>query len=147
MTVNFVTAVPQKIMHEIIPREVLLSSIQRLNEDFVRLVFCGSSLHSFSSPSFDDHVKLVFDNKDGKTVRRNYTPIFVSADRGKLTIDIALHEGGEAMTWLNYVKVGDIAVIAGPRMSLVIHDHYAQYWFVSDATALPAINRKLLSLP
>ncbi|MEP1444567.1 MAG: siderophore-interacting protein [Paraglaciecola sp.] len=136
----------QSSLYEITPREVTVKSVQTLGNDYVRLIFCGESLHDFVSLGFDDHVKVIFSNVNNETLRRNYTPRAYDQKEETLTIDFALHPHGDAANWAENAAVGTKAIIAGPRMTLHIDDNFPCYYFIGDATALPAINRKLETL-
>lgn len=137
----------QRVRHELRSREVTIASVQRLGTEFVRIVFCGDSLGDFVSLGFDDHVKLMIDDLDGQKVRRDYTPRRHDSARQRLTVDFAMHGHGKASEWARRAAVGQSAVIGGPRGSMVVPTGYDWHLLAGDATAAPAIGRRLAELP
>ncbi|MCK8123877.1 siderophore-interacting protein [Pseudoalteromonas sp. 2CM39R] len=127
-------------------RDVKVINSERINDNFMRLTLEGESLKSFQSPSFDDHVKIIFTNENEETVRRNYTPRFYDSETGRLTIDFVMHQDGQASRWAENVKCGEELIIAGPRLSVEISNDLPWQILIGDATALPAINRRLETL-
>ena len=136
-----------RVRFEPVLREVRVARFAPLGTEFTRIVFQGDSLHDFSSPGFDDHVKFIVDAAAGEPVRRDYTPRRFDRERRELTIDFALHGHGAASHWARNVGVGQRAVIGGPRGSMVIPTDYDWHLLAGDATAAPAIGRRLLELP
>ena len=138
----------ERLRHELRRREVQVARVEPLGSGFVRVVFEGSSLEGFTSPGFDDHVKFVFDDVgSAEPIRRDYTPRRFDAARRELTIDFAVHGGGLACAWARNATAGQLAVIGGPRGSMVVPTDYDWHLFAGDATALPAIGRRLCELP
>lgn len=141
----------QRVRHELRRREVQVARVEPLGAEFVRIVFAGESLDGFTSLGFDDHVKFMFADpaapEDAEPVRRDYTPRRWDAARRELSVDFALHGHGLASEWARHARVGQRAVIAGPRGSMIVPDDYAWHLFVGDATAAPAIGRRLAELP
>ena len=103
------------------------------------------------SLGFDDHVKFICPDPaaaaDGPPARRDYTPREWNAERRELTIDFALHGEGVASDWARQAQPGQAVVIAGPRGSMVVPTDYAWHLLIGDATAAPAIARRLSELP
>jgi NADPH-dependent ferric siderophore reductase len=137
----------QRIRHELHRRDVVVNRIERPSPNFVAITFADPSLAGFISASFDDHVKFIFTDPQGESVRRDYTPLHHDAAKGELTIEFALHDSGAATQWARQAQVGDRAVIAGPRGSMVIPTDYPWHVLAGDTTALPAIMRRLKELP
>lgn len=137
----------QRVRHELRSRPVQVSHIEPLGESFVSITFSGEALADFHSASFDDHVKFIFDNPAGEQVRRDYTPRRFDAHKRELTIEFALHGDGLACNWARQAQLGQSAVIAGPRGSLIVPLDYDWHLLVGDASALPAISRRLEELP
>ncbi len=137
----------ERIRHELHRRDVVVRRIERPSPNFVALTFADPSLAGFVSASFDDHVKFIFTDAQGEPVRRDYTPLHHDAAQGELTIEFALHDSGAATQWARQAQVGDHAVIAGPRGSMVIPADYPWHLLAGDTTALPAIMRRLRELP
>jgi NADPH-dependent ferric siderophore reductase len=118
----------QRVRHELHRRDVEVSRIDRVGASFVAVTFTGESLATFVSDGFDDHVKFMFVGADGEMVRRDYTPRHFDRRKAELTIEFALHGGG-------------------PRGSMVVPTDYDWHLLMGDATALPAIHRRLEELP
>ena len=137
----------RRVRHELQRRDVRVSRVQPLGTGLQAVTFCGPALASFVSLSFDDHIKFIFTDAAGQEQRRDHTPRHFDAARQELTLVFALHEGGAASDWALRAQVGDAAVIGGPRGSIIVPDDLPWYLLVGDATALPAIARRLEELP
>ncbi|RFO97432.1 NADPH-dependent ferric siderophore reductase [Rhodoferax lacus] len=137
----------QRVRHELLAREVRVSHIQRISPGFLAITFAGESLSSFVSLSFDDHVKLMLTDAHGTMHRRDFTPVRFDLHKRELTLEFALHASGVACEWARQAQIGDRAVIGGPRGSMVVPVDYAWHLLAGDATALPAIQRRLEELP
>lgn len=133
----------QRVRHEIKRRELQVAKVQHLAPDYVSVTFKGETLHDFVSASYDDHVKFMLSDED----RRDFTPRSYDNVAGELTIEFALHATGAASDWARQAAVGQTAVIAGPRGSMIIPMDYDWHVLAGDATALPAIRRRLEELP
>ena len=120
----------------------------------------GITRPAFSTPAFDDHVKLIFasdgdlesvlpiqhadsiewppsDTRQG----RDYTPRRFDPETGELDLDFVLHGQGPAVTWAHRAQIGDELWFAGPKSSTVVPDDADWSLLVGDETALPAIGR------
>lgn len=137
----------RRVRHELLRRDVQVRHVRPLGPGLLAVTFGGPALAGFVSLSFDDHVKFIFTDADGREQRRDYTPRHFDTDRQELTLVFALHEGGAASAWAQGAQVGDAAVIGGPRGSIIIADDLPWYLLAGDATALPAIARRLEELP
>ena len=140
----------QRVRHELRRREVQVARVEPLGAEFVRIVFGGDALEGFTSLGFDDHFKFMFADPaapDAEPVRRDYTPRRWDAAKRELTVDFALHGHGLASEWARNARVGQRAVIGGPRGSMIGPTDYAWHLFVGDPTAAPAISRRLAELP
>lgn len=137
----------QRVRHELHRREVVVARVEPLGAHFVEITFRADSLSGFLSLSFDDHVKFMFDGADGEQVRRDYTPRRFDAQARELTIEFALHGDGAASNWARRAQPGDAAVIGGPRGSMIIPIDYDWHLLAGDASALPAMRRRLEELP
>ncbi len=156
---------PKRVKNELKFRELTVISKERVAGCFYRIVFASEQLAGFSSQGFDDHIKVFFPEGDGKVslpeitsegvvwgdgprpVSRDYTPLAFDAGRNELTIDFYIHQGGVASSWAAAAKAGDTLTIGGPRGSLVIPTDYGWQLYVCDESGLPAVRRRLLSLP
>jgi len=137
----------ERVRHELHRRDVTVSRIAPLGAHFVAITFHAESLAGFLSLSFDDHVKFMFDDGAAEQVRRDYTPRRFDAQARELTIEFALHGDGAAASWARRAQVGDTAVIGGPRGSMIIPMDYDWHLLAGDASALPAMRRRLEELP
>ena len=138
----------QRVRHEPHRRDVEVVRVEPLGPHFVSVTFHAESLAGFRSDSFDDHIKFMIDGPaPDAPVRRDYTPRRFDAARRELTIEFALHGDGLAAAWARQAKVGQRAVIGGPRGSMVIPMDYDWHLLVGDDSALPAIHRRLEELP
>lgn len=137
----------QRVRHELKPRAVTVSAVKQLAPNFVSVTFKGESLHDFVSLSYDDHVKFILHDAAGERVMRDYTPRRYDRDARELTLEFALHTDGHMTDWARQAQVGQQAVIGGPKGSMIIPTDYAWQILAGDATALPAIRRRLEELP
>ena len=137
----------QRVRHELVRRELTVTRITPVTPHLLALTFGGESLDGFRSDSFDDHIKLIFTAADGREVRRDYTPRHYDAVRRELTVEFALHDGGHASDWARAARIGTPALIGGPRGSMIIPMDYDWHVLAGDATAFPAIARRLEELP
>lgn len=137
----------QRVRHELRRRSVTVARVEHPTPGFATVTFTGPELAGFTSLSFDDHVKFMFTAADGQTVWRDYTPRRFDAARLELTIEFALHGHGPAAAWAAQAQPGQAATIGGPRGSMVIPIDYDWHLLAGDASALPAITRRLEELP
>ena len=158
---------PQRVRHPLRLRVLTVAAVQTLSPHMVRVTLSGSDLDGFVSAGFDDHVKLFFPDPqtgalitptlgaegpewpDGvRPVMRDYTPRAFDAATQTLTIDFALHTpAGPATEWALQARVGQKLGVGGPKGSMVVPAGFEWYLLVGDATALPAIARRLEELP
>lgn len=137
----------QRVRHELKRRELRLVGRETPSPGFVALTFADASLHDFRSDGFDDHVKLLLPQADGSLVKRDYTPRRFDTAAGTLTLEFALHDRGPASDWARQAEVGSLAQIGGPRGSMLIPADDDWQLLIGDASALPAILRRLEELP
>jgi NADPH-dependent ferric siderophore reductase len=137
----------RRVRHELKLRELTVARIEPLGAGFVAITFTGESLADFTSLSFDDHVKFMFADADGAQVRRDYTPRRFSREARELVIEFALHGEGKAAEWARRAAVGQRALVGGPRGSMILPAALDWHLLAGDATALPAIARRLEELP
>jgi NADPH-dependent ferric siderophore reductase len=136
-----------RVRHEQHRREVEVRRVERVGANFVRITFAGDEIAGFVSDSFDDHLKFMFPGSTGEIVRRDYTPRSFDRARRELDIEFALHGPGEASAWAGRARPGDRATIGGPRGSMIVPKDYPWHLLAGDASALPAIHRRLDELP
>jgi NADPH-dependent ferric siderophore reductase len=158
--INQVTASPmetsiparrvQRVRHELRRRDVQVAQVQPMSPGFVAITFTGPDLADFVSPGFDDHVKFMFQpvaSPEAEPLRRDYTPRRFDNQACTLTIEFALHGHGHASDWARQAQPGQTATILGPRGSMLLPTDWDWHLLVGDATALPAIHRRLEELP
>ena len=132
----------ERVRHDTCRRTLIVHSIVRLTQHMVRIGFTSNDLAGFTSPSFDDHIKLFFPAEDnGAEQMRDYTPRRFDVAAGRVTIDFAVHDAGIATAWALAARLNDRLQIGGPRGSAIIPADFERYWLVGDETALPAIGR------
>lgn len=137
----------QRVRHEIHHREVEVADVRELGPGFISVSFGGDALAGFISAGFDDHVKFIFPNAAGESIRRDYTPRHYDAANRRLTLEFALHENGPASDWARQAAIGQRVTIAGPRGSMIVPTDYDWHLLAGDSAALPAIHRRLEELP
>jgi NADPH-dependent ferric siderophore reductase len=137
----------QRVRHELRRRALQVLRIEPLSPHIRAIVFGGPELEGFLSASFDDHVKLILDLGGADPVMRDYTPRHYDAAQQELTIEFALHGDGPASRWAAAAQPGDQVVVGGPRGSFIVPLDYDWHLLVGDASALPAIARRLEELP
>lgn len=135
-----------RVRYEPQRRDVEVIRVEEISPNFRSVTFAGEALASFRSDGFDDHVKLVLQSAEGE-VARDYTPRRYNPVSKELTIEFALHEHGFASNWAASARLGQRAVIAGPRGSMIVPIDYEWHLLVGDDTALPAVARRLDELP
>ncbi|HWK19399.1 MAG TPA: siderophore-interacting protein [Microbacteriaceae bacterium] len=132
-----------------VPRHATVREVEDLTPTYRRIHLVGD-FAGFDSLGADDHLRIFFvpeDFEDVETMRehpsREYTPVAWSAT--SLVLDFVLHgpTGGPATTWAQNAVPGSLAMIGGPRGSLVIEGRPAWWLLAGDRTALPAIRRHL----
>jgi len=136
----------ERFRFELRRRATRVEHITTVSPSFVRVALAGEDLRDFRSLSFDDHVKLGFPGQ-GAIVLRDFTPRAFDAQAGRLDIEFALHDHGPATAWARAAGPGDELMVGGPRGSMVIPMDYDWHLLAGDASALPAIARRLEELP
>lgn len=165
MTITTTDFTAQRVRHPLKARLMHVLRIAHVTPKMVRVTFHGPDLADFVSSSFDDHIKLFFP-PDGQAVMpeaspdglrfpehvarppaRDYTPRRYRPELKELDIDFLLHGDGPASNWVARAQVGDALVSAGPKGSFIIPDAFDWQLMIGDETALPAMMRRLESLP
>ncbi len=136
-----------RVRHELHRRTVTVQQVDSPSPGFRRITFADPSLAGFVSDGFDDHLKFIFHTPAGELLRRDYTPSSFNRQAGTVTVEFALHGHGAAADWARQARPGQQAVLAGPRGSMVVPTDVAWHLLAGDATALPAITRRLAELP
>lgn len=126
----------------------------------------GFDLPAFTSPMFDDHVKMIFveggDIESALPIQRarsidwppaehrrgrDYTPRRFDPVAGELDLDFVMHGAGPAVEWARTAVPGDAVHFAGPKSSLVLPDDLDWMVLAADETGLPAVGRFLDERP
>jgi NADPH-dependent ferric siderophore reductase len=137
----------QRVRHELKRRKLRVRAVTPLAPRMLRITLDGEELADFVSASFHDHEKDFFPAAEGaEPARRDYTPRRFDTAARELDIDFVLHSAGPATEWAASAKVGDTLEIGGPRGSFVIPHGFDTHVLVGDASALPAIARRLEEL-
>lgn len=152
----------RRVRHETTRRTLHVVRTERMARDLIRVTLGGEALRGFVSAAFDDHIK-VFLPRPGETVptlpsapgddaaprpiARDYTPRRYDPVRQELDIEFVVHGDGPGSRWAERAAPGDPLVIGGPKGSFVLSDRYDWYLLIGDATALPAIGRRIEELP
>lgn len=137
----------ERVRFELRRRELTVARVTRPTPGFACITLAGEALEGFQSLSFDDHVKLMLPQPDGSLAMRDITPRAFDAARRELQIEIALHGHGPASRWAAQAAPGQTATIGGPRGSMIVPTDYAWHLLAGDASALPAVLRRLDDLP
>jgi len=137
----------ERVRFELQQRPVEVLKVDHTSEGFVTVTFTGPLLAQFNSLSFDDHIKFIFTNSKGETVRRDYTPRSFDTASRELAIEFALHAHGDASDWARNAKPGDQAIIDGPKGSRIIPKDFDWHLLIADSSSLPAVARRLEELP
>ncbi|MFF4413030.1 SIP domain-containing protein [Streptosporangium sp. NPDC001559] len=159
----------------IVLRELTVLRVSDVTPGMRRVTFGGEQLRAFTrdgldlpelrSEGFDDHVKFFFGvgdeppvlptqnvssldwPVDERPLAKDYTPRRFDPETGEIDFDFVRHDGGVASSWADQAAPGQVAWIAGPKMS---HSHpEGADWLlvIGDETALPAIGRWLEEMP
>jgi NADPH-dependent ferric siderophore reductase len=137
----------QRVRHELKFRDLTVTRVEDVSPHLRAVTLTGESLADFTSPSFDDHVKVFIDTGTGEPARRDYTPRRYDNAARELVLEFVLHGDGPASAWAEAAAPGHALRIAGPRGSFLIPTDYAWHLLAGDETALPAIARRLEELP
>jgi NADPH-dependent ferric siderophore reductase len=136
-----------RVRHEIKVRQLRVARVEPLGPGVRSVTFSGEALADFVSASFDDHIKFIFPGPDGAPMRRDYTPRRIDIAARELTLEFALHGSGPAAAWAAQAAPGQVVDIAGPRGSMIIPTDYDWHVLAGDASAMPAVVRRLEQLP
>ena len=132
----------ERVRLEPVKRNLIVSEKYHVSPNMLRIVVKGDELVGFNAPGADDNIKMIVPDETGNMVMRSYTPRRYDAVAGALEIDFALHLAGPATKWALDVKVGEAAIIAGPRGSKRVSSEIDRWVMVGDETAIPAIARR-----
>ena len=163
---------PVRVRHELRFRNLEVREVAQITPNLVRVTLGGDELAGFVSSGFDDHTKVFFpdpatgeitlpnlvkgpdeqkgprvDDGSPRPLMRDYTPHHFDPEANTLQIDFVLHEAGPATAWARQAKPGQRLGVGGPRGSFMMTTDFDWHLLIGDATALPAISRRLGELP
>lgn len=147
MTLMTETRRVERVRFELRRRSLTVARVEHPTPGFARITLSGPELEGFQSLSFDDHVKLMIPADDGSLAPRDMTPRAFNAERHELVLELALHAHGPASRWAAQAAPGQTVQVGGPRGSMIIPMDYDWHLLAGDASALPAIARRLEELP
>jgi NADPH-dependent ferric siderophore reductase len=156
-----------RVRHPLKMRQLQVIRTRLIAPKLLRVTLAGDDLQDFVSASFDDHVKVffpepgqarptlpqagpngaVFAEGVPRPTARDYTPRRYDSVANELDIEFVLHGDGPAATWAAQAQPGQYLGVGGPRGSFVIPDAFDWHLLIGDASALPAIGRRLEELP
>lgn len=148
-------------------RHLAVLRVVDLSPSMRRVTLTGLELDGFTSPGFDDHVKmffarpgqdlpvlpsvgpdgLEFPESEPQPLGRDLTPRRYDPAARELDVDFALLHDGPASRWAAAATPGDPAWVAGPRGSFLVPFDFDWHLLVADETGLPALARRLEQLP
>ncbi|KAM9866592.1 Vibriobactin utilization protein ViuB [Leucobacter aridicollis] len=158
-------------------RPLRVSRLTEVTSTMLRITLTGEALDAhtdqagnvtpaFSSPGFDDDVRLLFPYPGDLTpvlpeiehgrvtfapgrrpIARAYTVRRFDPTTRELDIDIVLHGTGVASTWASTASVGDVMYVVGPGKTVDLPSGADNYLILGDDTAIPAVARLLEELP
>lgn len=157
----------ERVRFDLVPRMAEVIEIVDLSPAMRRFVLQSDDLKTFDSQDADDHMKLVFPAAGQReptlpvltpeglklpagaapSERRDFTPRAFDPTAGTLTVDFYRHGGGPAGDWAETATIGSKLGVLGPRGSKIIRGAVDVYLLIGDETALPAIARRLETLP
>lgn len=142
----------RRVRHELQRRSCAVRRVRAIGPGFVGVQLAGEALRSFTSLSFDDHVKVFLPSPAGSAalaqpIQRDFTPRAFDTEAGTLDLEFALHGHGPASRWAAAVRTGDTLDIGGPRGSMIVPTDFDWHLLAGDESALPAIARRLEELP
>lgn len=138
----------RRVRHKLKRRRLCVQRVEQPSPLVRRVHFTGEDLADFVSLSFDDHLKLFLPVADGEApLMRDYTPRHFHAAARELSIEFALHGDGPAAHWAAQARPGQVIEVGGPRGSFILPDDLDWQLLIGDASALPALARRLEELP
>ncbi|WP_040168099.1 siderophore-interacting protein [Microbacterium gorillae] len=142
------------VRHELASRALIVSAVERVAPEMIRVTVAGDELAGFTSTGPADHVKLFLPDPEtgvihtrlpgteptGPVLVRDFTPL--PREDGSLDLDFYTHENpGPAASWALSVQPGDAARVAGPRGSRGVPSGVGRLILIADETALPSVRR------
>ncbi len=166
----------ESVIHPITVRRLEVTGVSDVTAGMLRVTLAGDELGpfvrdgfaqpAFSSPGFDDNVRLVFPYpgddapvlpiqkdgnveapKDRRPLTKSYTVRRWDPEAGEVHIDFVKHGTGVATTWARRCTPGDPMHIVGPARSSLFPTSADWLLVAGDETALPAIGRLLEEAP
>jgi NADPH-dependent ferric siderophore reductase len=155
------------------PQFRIVSLVRRepVTPRLVRCTFGGDALAGFPVPDPAGSVRILFPEpgttelvmpvwngnefllpgSDGPTRLRpsirTLTPRFTRTDANELVVDVVLHGGGVASSWVEAAEPGAPAAISGPGRGYAVAADAPPHLLAGDETAIPAMSQLLEVLP
>jgi NADPH-dependent ferric siderophore reductase len=111
----------------------------------VRLLLPTPDTAELVMPTWDGNVFLLPDGE--RATIRTFTPPLTASAAEDLSLDVVIHEGGAASSWVQQAGVGDQAAISGPGRGYAIEPGAEGFLLAGDETAMPAIRQLLGAVP
>lgn len=126
---------------------------ETLSDDMLR-IWCGWDANAqFSVANEGDYLKLIFSTASEKSVFRTFTVARVDEERQRVAIDFVVHgtptqrpveqRGGFAHWFAHTAQAGDSLLAIGPNNKKSVLAEYGNTLFITDATAIPALESVL----
>jgi len=152
------------IKHPMRVRTLEVRGVRKTGPIYQLITLGGDDLADFETLSPTDHVGLVPPTENGLVLpdvvddrlrwpegerppMREYTVRRFDPEKRELAVRVLLHGNGPVSRWAANAQVGGMVGVTGPRASKVMPDGFANYLFVGDLTAVPAVARWLSRLP
>lgn len=131
--------------------EAVVMDTQLVSPHIRRLSLGGPGIRRFVAQAGVDQptawVKLFVTTPAG-LIGRAYTIRRIDDASGRIDVDFVRHEHGPMSQWADHVRVGDALSLAGPRQGgFALGEGVRRLFLIGDASALPAIESILSSLP
>jgi NADPH-dependent ferric siderophore reductase len=128
-------------------RTFVVSEVSELTPQLIRVVAEGD-LQNWQTGAPGGHFKLFAPQIGEDPAMRTYTPRHVDAERGRLTVDFALHADGPATAWVRRAAPGEEIQISGmARAGYAPSESSSWTVFIADQSALPAVAAIAEALP
>lgn len=111
----------------------------------VRLLLPSPGTSTLVIPTWNGNEFLLPDGT--RPTIRTFTPRRVDVERLELVVDVVVHDGGAASTWVRNAGVDAPAAVSGPGRGYSIDPDATGFLLAGDETAIPAIAQLLETLP
>ena len=111
----------------------------------VRLLLPPPGSTELAMPTWNGNEFLLDDGS--RPIIRTFTPLDLDPERLEISLEVVLHEGGAASSWVGSANAGHPAALSGPGRGYTIDPTAGSYVLAGDETALPAIGQLIASMP